>query len=151
MSANRISPFAILLFLLLSIPLLEIYLLISVGRIIGAGSTVLLLIVTAILGAWLLRLQGLQTLSKVQAATQAGKVPAVELVDGVILLVCGVALLTPGFFTDAIGFIALVPSIRRRAAEGLLRHFSNRLGVQINVHPYGSQSNTIEGSYRRED
>ena len=151
MPAHRISPFAILLFLLLSIPLLEIYLLISVGRMIGAGSTVLVVIVTAILGAWLLRLQGLQTLSKVQAATQAGKLPAVELVEGVILLVCGVALLTPGFFTDAIGFIALVPSIRQRAAEGLLRHFLNRPGVHLNVGPHAPESNTIEGSYRRED
>jgi UPF0716 protein FxsA len=151
MAATRISPFAILFFLLLSVPLLEIYLLISVGRMIGAGSTVLVVIVTAVLGTWLLRLQGLQTFSRMQSASQAGKLPAVELVEGVILLACGVALLTPGFFTDAIGFIALVPAIRRRAAEGLLRHFLNRPDLHVNVHPVGSHSNTIEGTYRRED
>ncbi len=151
MAANRISPFAILLFLLISIPLLEIYLLISVGRVIGAGSTVLVVIVTAIIGAWLLRLQGLHTLAKVQSATEAGKLPAVELVEGVILLVCGVALLTPGFFTDAIGFIALVPNIRGRVAEGLLRHFLNRPGVHVDMRTQGHQPNTIEGTYRRED
>ena len=77
MAATRISPFAILFFLLLSVPLLEIYLLISVGRMIGAGSTVLVVIVTAVLGTWLLRLQGLQTFSRMQSASQAGKLPTV--------------------------------------------------------------------------
>ena len=149
MAGTRISPFAILLLLLLSIPLLEIYLLISVGRTIGAGSTVLVVVLTAVIGAWLLRLQGLNTLARVQAATQNGKLPAVELVEGLILLACGVLLLTPGFFTDAIGFVALVPSIRRRAAERLLRHFLNRPDLHVNVH--AQHANTIEGSYRRED
>lgn len=151
MPGNRISPFAILFFLLLSIPLLEIYLLISVGRMIGAGATVLVVIVTAVLGAWLLRLQGLQTISRVQSATQAGKLPAVELVEGLILLACGIALLTPGFFTDAVGFIALVPGIRRRAAERLLRHFLSRPDLHVNINPHAPRSNTIEGTYRRED
>ncbi len=149
MAGSRISPFAILLFLLLSVPLLEIYLLISVGRMIGAGATVLVVVLTAVLGAWLLRLQGLHTLARVQTATQNGKLPAVELVEGLILLACGIALLTPGFFTDAIGFLALVPSIRRRAAEGLLRHFLNRPDLHVNVH--AQHANTIEGNYRRED
>ena len=149
MAATRLSPFAILFFLFLSVPLLEIYLLISVGRLIGAGSTVLVVIVTAVLGAWLLRLQGLHTLARVQSATRNGRLPAVELVEGLILLASGIALLTPGFFTDAIGFIALVPSIRRRAAAGLLRHFLNRPDLNINVH--SAHSNTIEGTYRRED
>jgi UPF0716 protein FxsA len=151
MFGTRISPFAILFFLLLSVPLLEIYLLISVGRMIGAGSTVLVVIVTAVLGAWLLRLQGLHTLARVQLATQNGQLPAVELVEGLILLACGIALLTPGFFTDAIGFIALIPSIRRRAAERMLRHFLKRPDLQVNVNADTPPSNTIEGTFRRED
>ena len=149
MVGTRISPFAVLFFLLLSVPLLEIYLLISVGRMIGAGWTVLVVVVTAVLGTWLLRLQGLNTLARVQSATQNGQLPAVELVEGLILLACGIALLTPGFFTDAIGFIALVPSIRRRAAEGLLRRFLERSDLHVNIH--APHANTIEGSYRRED
>jgi len=149
MVVPRISPFAILLLLLVSVPLLEIYLLVSVGRMIGAGTTVLVVVITAVLGAWLLRLQGLHTLARVQTATQNGKLPAVELIEGFILLACGIALLTPGFFTDAIGFLALVPGIRRLAAEGVLRYFLNRSNLRVDV---GTQhTNTIEGSYRRED
>lgn len=149
MAASRISPFAVLFLLLLSIPLLEIYLLISIGRVIGAGTTVLVVVLTAVIGAWLLRLQGLQTLQRVQRATERGELPAVELVEGLMLLVSGVLLLTPGFFTDAIGFVALVPAIRRRLAEALLRHFINSSNTHLHVHT--AQSNIIEGSYRRED
>ena len=149
MAGPRISPFAVLLLLLLTVPLLEIYLLISIGKIIGAGTTVLVVVLTAVVGAWLLRLQGLQTLRRVQRAADKGELPAVELVEGLMLLISGVLLLTPGLFTDAIGFIALVPGIRRRMAQALLKHFIDR--AQTNLHVRTSQSNTIEGSYRRED
>ena len=149
MTRSRISPFAVLLFLLLSVPLLEIYLLISIGRLIGAGSTVLVVILTAVLGAWLLRRQGLQTLARVQRATQNGEIPAVELVEGLILLTSGIFLLTPGFFTDAIGFACLVPGLRRRVASALLQHFLERTDTQVHVRT--SHSNIIEGTYRRED
>ncbi|MGR9091590.1 MAG: FxsA family protein [Gammaproteobacteria bacterium] len=145
----RISPFTVAFLLLLSVPLLEIYLLISMGRVIGAGATILVVIVTAVLGAWLLRLQGLGTLARVQAASQAGQLPAVELVEGLILLVSGALLLTPGFFTDAIGFLSLVPSIRRRLAEGLLARVLRGHGTVVDVRTRGPQ--TIEGTYRRED
>jgi UPF0716 protein FxsA len=145
----RFSPFAVVFALLISVPLLEIYLLISMGRVIGAGATILVVIVTAVLGAWLLRLQGLGTLARVQAASQAGQLPAVELIEGLILLVSGVLLLTPGFFTDAIGFLSLVPSIRRRLAEGLLARALRNPTTVVNVRTRGPQ--TIEGTYRRED
>lgn len=141
--------FPFLLFLLLSVPLAEIYLLVSVGRVIGAGWTVVLVVFTAVLGAWLLRLQGLQTLAKVRVATQQGQLPAVELIEGLILLICGALLLTPGFFTDAIGFIALVPAIRRAIAKNLLERFLEHAGTEIHVHR--SHGNVIEGSYRHED
>lgn len=151
MSPNRISPFTVLLFLLLGIPLLEMYLLISVGQMIGAGTTVLVVIITAIIGMWLLRLQGLHTLSKVHAATQAGNLPAVELVEGVLLLLSGITLLTPGFLTDVIGFIVLVPGIRRPTANFLLCHFLNRPGVNAKARAYQAPPHTIEGNYQRED
>lgn len=149
MAGSRVSPFAILLIALLSVPLLEIYLLISVGRSIGAGATVLVVIFTAVLGAWLLRQQGMNTLARVRRSTEQGQVPAVELVEGLILLVCGAMLLTPGFFTDALGFIALVPGIRRHVAANLLNGFINRSELKTNLHDV--QSSIIEGSFRRED
>lgn len=145
----RFSPFALAFALLVSVPLLEIYLLISMGRVIGTGATILVVIGTAVLGAWLLRLQGLGTLARVQAASQAGQLPAVELIEGLILLVSGVLLLTPGFFTDAIGFLALIPSVRRHLAEGLLARALRNPTTVVNVRTRGPQ--TIEGTYRRED
>ncbi|MFT4560704.1 MAG: UPF0716 protein FxsA [Gammaproteobacteria bacterium] len=152
MIRTGISPFAILLIALLSIPLLEIYLLISVGRSIGAGATVLVVIFTAILGTWLLRQQGLNTLARVRGATQQGQLPAIELIEGLILLVCAVMLLTPGFFTDALGFVALIPTVRRRMAGALMHGFVNRSEFKVDVGDVGgAQSNVIEGDYRRED
>jgi UPF0716 protein FxsA len=105
--------FLLLLMLLIGIPLIEIYILIEVGSRIGALSTVGLVIFTAILGAALLRKQGLATLARFQATLQREELPAIELLEGVILLFTGAMLLTPGFFTDMLGFCLLVPSIRQ--------------------------------------
>lgn len=149
MAGLRISPFAVLLFALLSVPLLEIYLLISIGALIGAGATIVVVILTAVLGAWLLRLQGLQTLARVRTAINHGELPALELIEGVILLVSGIVLLTPGFFTDAFGFIGLVPAIRRRVAAAIIRHFIS--GAQSQMHVHRAQGSIIEGTYRTED
>jgi UPF0716 protein FxsA len=76
---------------------------------------------TAILGAALLRTQGISTLAKVQKNINRGQLPATELIEGLILLISGVLLLTPGFFTDMFGFLALVPILRQRLAQILLR------------------------------
>ena len=103
------SPFTVLFFALIAVPLIELYFLISVGKVIGAGMTVAVVILTAVIGAWLLRLQGLATLNRIQRTTAAGKLPATELIEGLILLITGALLLTPGFVTDAIGFTLLVP------------------------------------------
>jgi UPF0716 protein FxsA len=149
MARTDTSSFAILLIAFLSIPLLEIYLLISVGRSIGAGATVLVVIFTAVLGAWLLRVQGISTLARVHAATQQGQLPALELIEGLILLVCAVMLLTPGFFTDTLGFIALIPAVRARIARALMRGFMSRSEFKVDIA--SGQSNVIEGDYRRED
>jgi len=110
---------------------------------------VLAVVFTAVLGAWLLRLQGMHTLARLRAATQQGQLPAAEMVEGLILLACGLMLLTPGFFTDALGFLALVPSIRRSFANGVLRQFLTRADFKVNVDD--RDANVIEGSYRRED
>ncbi|MGR8948265.1 MAG: FxsA family protein [Gammaproteobacteria bacterium] len=114
------SPFSILFLALIAVPLIELYFLISVGKVIGAGLTVAVVILTAVIGAWLLRLQGLATLNRIQRTTAAGKLPAQELIEGLILLITGALLLTPGFFTDAIGFALLVPPIRGWCARKLL-------------------------------
>ncbi len=115
--------FKVLFILFLVIPLIEIAILIQIGQVIGAAWTILLVIVTAAIGAGLFRQQGLSTLSRVQTQLDNGHLPAIELIEGVMLLVSGAMLLTPGFFTDVIGFLILVPQIRQRLASKFLSGF----------------------------
>ena len=91
--------------LFLVIPIIEVYLLIEVGGIIGAGWTILLIVLTAIIGVNLLRQQGVSTLMRANQAMSQGQIPAMEMMEGIFLAVGGALLITPGFFTDAIGFI----------------------------------------------
>ena len=112
--------FKILFLLFLTVPLVEIYFLIQVGQEIGAFSTVLLCILTAALGAILLRIQGILTLLRAREKLQRGEIPADNLLEGLILLISGVLLLTPGFVTDVLGFLCLVPSLRSLLALGML-------------------------------
>ena len=104
--------FPFIVFLFLAIPIVEIYLLIQVGEVIGAGWTILLVVLTAVIGVWLLRIQGLSTLTRAQQKLQENQLPARELLEGMALVVAGAFLLTPGFFTDTIGFLLLFPPTR---------------------------------------
>ena len=104
-------PIAALIFLV--IPVVEIYFLIQVGEQIGALWTVLLVVLTAVIGVRLLKQQGLSTLMKAQQKMQSGALPAEEMVEGIALVIAGAFLLTPGFFTDFIGFLLLIPASRR--------------------------------------
>ena len=107
------NAFPIILLLIVTVPLVELYLLINIGAVIGALPTIGLIILTAIVGAALLRHQGLVTLHRFRATLDEGYLPAMELVEGVALLIGGVLLLTPGFVTDAIGFLFLLPTTRK--------------------------------------
>jgi len=147
--------FRSLFLLFLVVPLVEIYLLIKVGSVIGALPTVALVVFTAALGAVLLRWQGISTLGRVQQALLRGELPAVEILEGAVLLVAGALLLTPGFFTDALGFAALVPRIRRALVQALLRR------LQARVFPFPPDDGgpgpgtrgprVLDGEWRRED
>lgn len=105
-------PFSIIPFLLLFIPICEIGVFILVGGQIGVVYTLALILVTAIIGSILLRFQGLSLLSKIQAETRAGRMPGKELVSGVMIMIAGILLLTPGFVTDTIGFLLFIPFVR---------------------------------------
>ena len=148
------APFPVFLLLFLSIPLVEIYFLIKIGSWIGALPTVLLVVVTAVLGAALVRYQGFATLQRLQMTLARGEMPAIEMLEGVILLVAAVLLLTPGFFTDVIGFACLLPALRRALALwGLKRAMVDPTGQG----PFGPSpgsgpgQRTIEGEFRRDD
>ena len=136
--------FKILFALFLIVPLVEIAILIQIGKVIGAASTIVLVIVTAAFGAALLRQQGISTLSKVQRQLDEGHLPAIELLEGSMLLIAGVMLLTPGFFTDVFGFLILVPAIREQLARHLLKNILER-HVTIRETDDGT---IIEGEYR---
>lgn len=97
---------------LVVIPLVEIFVIIQVGEAIGYLPALLLLIVISIGGAILVKRQGLGAWRRAQAQLRAGEIPAAELVDGALILVAGALLLTPGFVTDAIGLLLLIPAVR---------------------------------------
>lgn len=150
-------PFHFLLLLFLIVPLVEIYLLIEVGGVIGALPTVFLVVFTAVVGAWLLRLQGFSTLRRVQSTMAQGGLPAMELMEGAVLLVSGALLLTPGFFTDTIGFLCLIPALRRNLIRWALGRFLMPPGGGFGGGQGGGRSGqhqgptTLEGEFRRDD
>jgi len=132
--------------------MIEIYFLIKVGSIIGAGWTVFAVIATAVIGAGLLRIQGLSTLQRAQISIAKGEVPAVAMLEGVALALSGLLLLTPGFFTDTIGFLLLIPPLRQAVIARMLknRQFQYRSHTTRSHSPY-SESTIIEGEIVDDD
>lgn len=108
-----------LLIIFIFVPLMELYILIEAGRIIGVGPTIGLIITTGIAGAWLARSQGVEILRRIQEETSRGQMPATTLIDGALVLVGGLLLLTPGLFTDLLGFSFLAPATRDLWRKGL--------------------------------
>jgi UPF0716 protein FxsA len=112
-----------LLVLFTIVPLVELYILIKIGNYIGGLNTLILVVVTAMLGAWLARLQGLRTLRQIQLSLSRGQIPAEELIDGVLILVGGIMLITPGVLTDLFALILLIPFTRLYFKRWLRRRF----------------------------
>ena len=104
--------FGKLLLLFILVPTAELYLFMKIGSRLGLGPTLAIIIVTAVLGASLTKSQGRRAIEKFQAATTAGRMPAKEAIDGLMILLAGAVLITPGFLTDTVGFLLLVPSFR---------------------------------------
>ena len=94
------------------IPFFEIYLLIKIGYYLGAFNTILVVIVTGLLGAYLAKLQGIKTMTRVRESLNRGELPAEQMLDAVLIFVAGIVLLTPGFITDLAGIAILVPNTR---------------------------------------
>ena len=101
-----------LLLLFLIVPIVELYLLIEIGQRIGTVSTLALIFLTALLGSALARRQGLGVLRRMQAEMGQGRLPASPMVDGVLILLAGAVLITPGVLTDFVGFLVLIPATR---------------------------------------
>ncbi|HEY9040277.1 MAG TPA: FxsA family protein [Roseovarius sp.] len=137
-----------LLLAFIIVPLIEIGLFIQVGGIIGLWPTLLIVVLTAILGTWLVRAQGAVAMGQLRGSFSRQTDPTEPLAHGAMILIAGVLLLTPGFFTDALGFALLTPPFRR-AAFAYLR---KRINVQtFSTGPQGAprahDNTTIEGDY----
>jgi len=147
----RILPIGFALFII--IPLIEIFLFIEIGSAIGAFQTILLIIITAVVGVALLRQQGLSTLQKVQQQMQHGELPAVGMLEGIMLFFAGALLLTPGFFTDVIGFLLLIPPLRKAMALWFLERSGTIVQMKTTSHTEQSTTTqrTLEGDYERKD
>ena len=138
------------------VTLAEIYVLVSVGQAIGGLSTVLLVVITAFIGSSLLRQQGWSTMAKAQQSMSEGRTPAMEMMEGVVILVSGILLLTPGFLTDALGLLGLMPWSRSYFINHFLeknaeRVFKQRNSVFINRSSSSekkpNKDDTIEGEF----
>ncbi|MEM7147621.1 MAG: FxsA family protein [Verrucomicrobiota bacterium] len=147
--------FARLLLLFITVPLIELLLLIKIAPRIGIYTTLILIILTGFIGAALTRYQGLRTLAKFQQATNEGRMPHQEVLDGLMILVAGAVLLTPGFLTDAFGFALLVPAVRTGVRKYLAKYVKNHVQVvtaDINTaNPASPQQSHFPPDHPREE
>lgn len=142
----------ILFLFFLIVPFVEIYVLLEVGSLIGAFPTIFLVVFTAVLGAWLLRRQGFTTWERFQASLRQGAIPAYEMIEGPILLVGGALLLTPGFFTDILGFACLYPPLRRKIAQYVIENHLLKADIAAAFRKQADfNSGVIEGEYRKKE
>jgi UPF0716 protein FxsA len=124
-----------LLLLFTCIPLVELYILLQVGSVIGAANTILLVLFTGILGAFLAQREGIRTLQTIQSVMARGEMPAEPLLDALLILVAGFVLITPGILTDILGFLLLVPATRLRIRGWVKRQLERKL-PSINTTVY---------------
>jgi UPF0716 protein FxsA len=158
-----------LLVLFIAAPLLELAVLIELGRQIGFWWTILIVVATAVIGTAVLQQQGIQTITKINLSMAEGVPPVGPVVEGFFLLIAGAFLLTPGIITDTIGFLLLVPPLRRTVAHWSLRTFMSNAHIHVRTtrsrsrpqgnagrrgpHPHhgGGDGPIIEGEYERVD
>lgn len=156
-----------LLPLFIILPIIEMWVLIQVGGVIGAWPTIGLVLLTAMIGLHLLRQQGVSTLMRANQKIAEGGLPAQEMLEGIVLAVGGALLLTPGFFTDTIGFICLLPLTRQLMVKHMLKKglfmasaqmtgnsaFSSEFNANAGFakHSSSSQGDVIDGEFSRDD
>lgn len=129
-----------LLLLFIVLPAVELGLLIEVGQRIGTFETIMLIVVTGVVGASMARNQGVRVLGHVQSEIAAGRMPADSLVDGILILLASALLVTPGVLTDAFGFLCLIPAFRGRVKREAMRRFAKAVAenrVHVNVATSG--------------
>ena len=137
-SRRRRWPWLLLL-AFVAVPVLEIYVIIQVGQVIGAWWTVLLLIADSVVGSWLVRREGARAFAALRAALASGRMPARELTDGALILVGGTLMVAPGFVSDVVGFVLILPFTRPLARRLLSVIVARRLLGPLGGGPSGAQ------------
>ena len=141
--------------ILIIVPIIEITLFVQIGGAIGLGWTLLVILATAMLGARAIRRQGIDALARAQAQMATGKPPVGEIVHGVLILMAGILLLTPGFMTDTLGFLLLFPATRlfvlELAAGFILPKLFSGFSVRRGSTQNPADAKIIDGDYRVED
>jgi UPF0716 protein FxsA len=151
----------LLVFVFIVVPIAELYVLLQIGQAIGVLPTIALLILDSVLGSWLMRSQGRAAWLRFNRALAEGRVPGREVIDGVLIIFGGALLLTPGFLTDILGLVLLLPPTRAVVRQVLVRRFGGRLvanattGAQTRVgrmfgdgsaRPRRPDDDTVEGT-----
>ena len=121
----------VLFLLFLIVPFIELYVLIQVGQVIGALPTIGLLIAISVVGAWLVKREGFATLARARQRIDGGQMPGRELVDGVLILFAGALLVSPGFLTDVVGVLLLLPPVRASLRGATVGWLARRAGVRL--------------------
>lgn len=137
----------LILLAFIAVPLIEIALFIQVGGLLGLWPTLALIVLTAMLGIGLLRIQGFATLQRARASMDRREPPVREVFEGLLLFVAGAFLLTPGFFTDACGFLLLVPPLRTAIVAGLLARMVVAADMRGDPRRRPEDPDVIDGDY----
>jgi UPF0716 protein FxsA len=147
--------FLIFLIIFVFIPLTELYVIIEVGDRIGAFATIWLVVLTAVIGGWLVRKQGMGILFRIRQQMEQGETPAIEMLEGALLALMGILLLLPGFITDALGFLLLIPPLRRFLVLEFLKRNGTMTHADVTIVRRDASSrrriDVIEGEFQRED
>jgi len=118
-----------LILLFLALPIAELFVIIQVGHVLGVLDTLALLVLISVIGAWLVKREGLSVLRRARAQLDGGLVPGRELVDGSLILLAGALMLTPGFITDAVGLLLLLPPVRAGLRAAVRRRLARTRSV----------------------
>jgi UPF0716 protein FxsA len=143
---RRRFPWWLLVAAFIVVPIVEIYVIIQVGQVIGPWWTILLLIADSIVGSWLVRHEGRRAWEALTTAIRSGRMPAKELADGALILVGGTLMISPGFVTDVAGMLLILPFTRPLARRLLTRVVSRRLAeARYDVRGPGAEGPGADG------
>ena len=134
--------FFIFIAIFILIPIIEISLFIEIGSIIGSFYTIMLIFLTAIVGVFFVRQQGISTFQKLASQLQNLEAPVQTMFEGLVILISGILLITPGFFSDSLGFLGLIPFTRVIFIKLVASYILSRYGVKQN-----HEDNTLEGDF----